>query len=71
MISETDLAELQDEDRNQDYSDWLLDHLTGLQIDFMDKHSDLGILDDDLPDFFDDRVDEFDAYCKKRYGEEI
>ena len=68
MISEDDLMELQDEDRNEDYNDWLIDHLSGLQMDWIDSLPPEDVpLDDDLPDFFDDRADDFDAFCRKRY----
>lgn len=57
------------EKQEEHYSIWKSDNLTDLEIEFMEKYQDYQILDDDIPDFLDDRADEFEEYCVEQYNE--
>ena len=58
-----------EEPENVHYSEWRSDNLTALEIEFMEKHSDQQVLDDDIPDFLDDNNDEFEDYCREEYSQ--
>lgn len=57
-----------EEPENDHYNEWRNDNLTDLEIEFLDKHRDKKILDDDIPDFLDDNCDEFEEYVREQYN---
>lgn len=52
---------------NEHFTEWVSANEVDLQIEFLEKHADQCILDDDTVTFLEDHADEFNDYCIEQY----
>lgn len=49
------------------FRDWFEDNRVDLEIEFMNLEPENAPLDDDIPDFFDEHFEAFEAFARQRF----